>query len=100
MKEIKNAKISTDLSIVNAPPVSFKITMMFPIMHQHAWTMTNAVMENMNVAQTALVRIHLVHMLVNVILDFLVTVSNVSILTNVLETVTNATLLPIASTPR
>ena len=74
--------------------------MMFPIMHQHAWTMTNAVMENMNVAQTALVRIHLVHMLVNVILDFLVTVSNVSILTNVLETVTNATLLPIASTPR
>ena len=79
---------------------AFKITMMFPIMHQHAWTMTNAVMENMNVAQTALVRIHLVHMLVNVILDFLVTVSNVSILTNVLETVTNATLLPIASTPR
>ena len=89
-----------DLSIVNVRPVLFKITMMFPIMHQHAWTMTNAVMENMNVAQTALVRIHLVHMLVNVILDFLVTVSNVSILTNVLETVTNATLLPIASTPR
>ena len=100
MKEIKNVKISMDLSIANAPPVSFKITMMFPIMHQHAWIMTNAVMGNMNVVLMELVRIHLVLMHVSVILDFLVTVLNVSILTNVLETATNATLLPIVSTPR
>ena len=100
MRLIKNAKISMALSIVNVPPVSFKITMMFPIMHQNAWTMTNAVMESMHVVQTELVRTHLVLMHVNVILGSLVTVTNVLILTNVPGTATNATPSPIALTPR
>ena len=97
-RETKNVKISMALSIVNAPPVLFKITMMCPIMPQHAWIMTNAVMENMNVVQTELARTRLVLMHVNVILDSRVMVMNVLILMNVQGTATNATPSPIALT--
>ena len=97
-RETKNVKILMALSIVNALPVLFKITMMCPIMPKHAWIMTNAVTENMNVIQMELARTRLVLMHVNVIVDFLVMVMNVLILMNVQGTATNATPSPIAST--